>query len=149
MGVLMSNNDTPRHAQGAHAGARCHDRPALNYPSSVSLKYGAGHKLAPVRLMFDMTVRLLFRGACQDPFFEEKSVVFQKNEVGPALGFRIWLVWIGCPASGPVLIEYGQAIERGVRRDQGSLGAESHPARGAEQNRGSSRNNDVSHGRAA
>lgn len=38
MGVLMSNDDTPRHAQDVHASAKRHDRPALNHPSSVSLK---------------------------------------------------------------------------------------------------------------
>lgn len=38
MGVLVCNNDAPRHAQGVHASARRHDRPALNHPSSVSLK---------------------------------------------------------------------------------------------------------------
>lgn len=38
MSVSLRITDTLRHAQGVHASARCHDRPALNHPSSVSLK---------------------------------------------------------------------------------------------------------------
>src|SRR5471030_3448355 len=81
------------------------------------------------------------------PFFEDKSVVFQKNEVGTALDFRLWLDWPGRPAAWPVLVEYGQTNERAVRSHQRDLGPRTQQACRAEQNRRSSRNNDLSDGR--